>query len=436
MRNINFAEFKGVSIDSRDIPEAYIFCALKGEHTDGHRFVKKALKNGALAALVDENYAETADGSEALIIVNDTYRGLIDMATIYASSLTLPILAITGSAGKTSTRSLIAHILRQKMQISETPKNFNNHIGLPISVLQMSEKDNFAILEMGTSSMGEIRDLCKIVKPDYGMITSIAHAHIGGFKSIDNVQKAKYELLDAVDDNGILFINNDDPRIAAYPLDKRRRVTYAIENQADIKFDIIGIDNMGKYTLGVNEEQLQLQSSGRGAAINAVAAYAFATTIGLDESETISAIKSFEPTKGRGKIEKWNGIVLIDDTYNANPFSTNNAIHALKAMDSTGQKHMVFGDMLEMGPEAISSHVEIGHECVKAGITYLYCLGADSINTVETAIKDGIHYAEHFENKMDIAQAVKSHIKPGDIILFKGSRGVAIEKVISLIKDM
>ena len=437
LRNVGITDFSGVSIDSREIPEGFIFCALKGEHTDGHSYVSQALKAGAKAALVNKNYAMTAGRDEALIIVDDTYKGLIDMATLFTTTLSYPILAITGSAGKTSTRSLIAYVLRQqKMKISETPKNFNNHIGLPISVLQMNERDEIAILEMGTSGMGEIRDLCKIAIPDYGIITSIAHAHIGGFGSIENVQKAKYELFDAVKENGILFINNDDPRVAAYPIDKRRRISYGIENKADFKFKIIDIDDMGKYTLGLNDKRIKLLSSGRGAAINAAAAYSFATTIGLDERETITAIEHFEPAEGRGKIEKWNGIVLIDDTYNANPFSVKNAIQALKNMRCSGKKHMVFGDMLEMGPEAVSSHVDIGHECLKAGISHLYCLGVDSKHTVKAAKKDGLVFAEHFDEKKDLSEALLAKIEPGDIVLFKGSRGIAVEKLITLIKGM
>ncbi len=437
LRNIGFAEFSGVSIDSRNIPEGYIFCALKGEHTDGHSYVAQALTNGAKAALVDKNYAMTAGGDEALIIVDETYQGLVDMATIYAHAISVPILAITGSAGKTSTRSLIAHVLRHHgMMVRETPKNFNNHIGLPISVLQIHERDEIAILEMGTSGIGEIRNLCEIAVPDYGIITSIAHAHIGGFGSIDNVQIAKYELLDAVKENGILFINNDDPRVAAYPKDERKRITYAINNEADVKFDVIDIDNMGKHTLGLDDTHMKLQSSGRGAAINAVVAYAFASTIGLDERETITAIESFEPARGRGKIENWKGIILIDDTYNANPFSVKNAIHALEKMDADGKKLMVFGDMLEMGPEAKSSHVEIGRECVKAGISHLYCLGNDSVHTVNTAKYEGIPFAKHFLEKKELASTLMDHVEPGDIVLFKGSRGIATEEIITLIKDM
>jgi UDP-N-acetylmuramoyl-tripeptide--D-alanyl-D-alanine ligase len=436
LRNITFAEFSGVSIDSRHIDAGNIFCALKGEHSDGHRFVEKALASGALAAMVTTEYAAHNGSDQALIIVDDTYQGLIDMATRYAEQLTIPILAITGSVGKTSTRGLISHILREKMTVAETPKNFNNHIGLPISVLRIHERDEIAVLEMGTSGMGEIRELCKIVVPSYGIITSIAHAHIGGLGSIENVQKAKYELFDSVKDDGILFINNDDPRVAAYPKDSRKRVTYGLENHADIKLEILDIDALGCYTLGYDQSSIHLNTIGKGAAINAVAAFAFTKTIGLDERETIAAIESFEPIKGRSKLEKWNGIILIDDSYNANPYSVKNAIHALKNMKNNGKKIMVFGDMLEMGVEAIASHEEIGRIAVESGISHLFCIGDDSLNTVRTAKESSIRFAEHYYSKKELAADLMTVAKPGDIILFKASRGIAIEEVISLIKDM
>jgi UDP-N-acetylmuramoyl-tripeptide--D-alanyl-D-alanine ligase len=436
LRNVNAAEFKGISIDSRNIPEAYIFCALKGEHTDGHRFVSKALENGAVAALVNKEYAAQMVESESLIIVEDTYQGLVDMASLYVKELSMPILAITGSVGKTSTRRLISHILRTKMTVAETPKNYNNHIGLPISILQMSGNEDIAVLEMGTSAIGEIRDLCKIAPPDFGMITFIAHAHIGGFGSIDNVQKAKYELLDAVKSDGLLFINNDDPRISNYPQDERKRITYGLENPANIRMNIHDIDNNGCYRLSIGDIKIQLKSSGKGAALNAVAAYAFTLTLGMDSKEIITAIESYEPSSGRGKMEVWNGITLIDDTYNANPFSVKNAIDALHAMNSERNKLMVFGDMLEMGVEAKSSHEAIGTAVTEAGISHLFCYGRDSQFTVSTAKTSGIAFAEHFKTKIELAESLFSAIKPGDIVLFKGSRGTAIEEVISLIKDM
>ena len=436
LHHVTAAEFKGVSIDSRNIPEGYLFCALKGEHTDGHRFVSQALQNGAVAALVNKEYAVNAAQDESLIIVEDTYQGLVDMARLYAKTLSMPILAITGSAGKTSTRRLISHILRSSMTVAETPKNFNNHIGLPISILQMSGDEDIAVLEMGTSAIGEIRDLCKIAAPDFGMITSIAHAHIGGFGSIDNVQKAKYELLDAVKSTGTLFINQDDPRVANYPRDERKRITYGLENPADIKLTIHNIDKNGCYGLSIDNKIIQLKSSGKGAALNAVAAYAFTLTLGLNEKDIITAIESYEPSAGRGKMEVWKGITLIDDTYNANPFSVKNAIDALHAMKTERNKLMVFGDMLEMGVEAQSSHEAIGVAAAKAGISHLFCYGRDSQYTVTAAKASGLAFAKHFETKKDLAESLLSAIKPGDIVLFKGSRGVAIEDIISTIKDM
>ncbi len=436
LRNVAAAEIRGVSIDSRNIPHGYMFCALKGENTDGHRFVAQALENGALAALVEKEYAKTAPINEPLIIVENTYQGLVDMASLYAGELKIPILAITGSAGKTSTRKLISHILRKKMLVAETPKNFNNHIGLPITVLQMSGNEDIAILEMGTSSIGEINKLCKITPPDFGLITSIAHAHIGGFGSVDNVQIAKHELFDAVKENGVLFINNDDPRVSMYPLDDRKRITYGLENPADVRMEVHHIDDHGCYVLSIDNKKIHLKSSGKGAALNAVAAYAFCHSLGLTSTDIIEAIESYEAGAGRGKMETWNDMILIDDTYNANPFSVKNALDALYAMKSERNKLMVFGDMLEMGVEARSSHETIGREAVDAGVSYLFCYGNDSKFTVTAAKKRGIAFAKHFDTKKELAESLNFASKPGDIILFKGSRGVAIEDIISLLKDM
>jgi len=436
LRNIEAKAFSGVSIDSRNIPAGHIFCALKGEHTDGHRFVSQALKNGAVAALVDKEYARHTHNKEALIIAEDTYQGLVDMASLYAKEMNMPVLAITGSAGKTSTRRLISHILKTSKSVAETPRNFNNHIGLPITILGMTGKEDIAVIEMGTSAIGEIRDLCKIISPDYGMITSIAHAHIGGFGSVDNVQIAKYELFDAVKKDGVLFINQDDPRVAAYPKDNRKRITYGLEHEADIKLNIENIDDQGRFVLSIGDKKIHLKSNGKGAALNAVAAYAFALTLGMKTSEIITGIESYEPSAGRGKTETWKGITFIDDTYNANPFSVRNAIEALKAMRTESKKLMVFGDMLEMGVEARSSHENMGRLIADAGISHLFCYGEDSRYTVESAKAGGIVFSEHYETKKDLAEALHSVLKPGDIVLFKGSRGVAIEDIISLIKDM
>ena len=436
LRNIDISSFNGVSIDSRHIPGGHIFCALKGEHSDGHLYVFAALKNGATAALVNREYALTASPDEPLIIVEDTYKGLRDMAALYAKTFTMPVIAITGSAGKTSTRRLLSHVLRPHMRVAETLKNYNNHIGLPLSILQMTGDEDIAILEMGTASIGEIRDLCGIIQPHYGLITTIANAHMGGFGSIENVQKAKYELFDAVNRSGILFINQNDPRIAAYPQDMHKRVLYALENTADITLKIQSVDAEGCYILSTDGTPIHLQSIGKGAAMNATAVYAIAQTLGLEKDSIISQIETFQATAGRGKIEHWHDITFIDDTYNANPLSVKNAIDALKVMESSGRKIMVFADMLEMGIEAQSSHEDIAYAVADSDISHLLCYGKDSIYTVNKARELAVPSAQHFQNKNEVAKSLLSIIKPGDIVLFKGSRGMAVEDIISLIKDV
>ncbi len=436
LRNIDISSFNGVSIDSRHIPQGHIFCALKGEHSDGHLYVFTALKNGAKAALVSREYALTAPPEEPLIIVDETYKGLRDMAALYAGTFSMPVIAITGSAGKTSTRRLLSHVLRPYMRVAETLKNYNNHIGLPLSILQMTGDEDIAILEMGTSGPGEIRDLCEIVQPHYGLITIIANAHIGGFGSIKNVQKAKYELFNAVDREGTLFINQDDPRIAAYPQDARKRVLYALENTADITLKIQSVDSRGRYILSADGTSIHLQSIGKGSAMNATAVYAIARTLGLEKNDIIEQIETFQVTAGRGKIEHWHDITIIDDTYNANPLSVKNAIGALKAMRSSGRKIMVFADMLEMGVEAQSSHEDIACAVADSDISHLLCYGRDSIYTVDKARKLAVPSAQHFQNKNEVAESLLSIIKSGDIVLFKGSRGMAVEDIISLIKDV
>lgn len=436
LRNIRFDFFRGVSIDSRNIPEAYIFCALKGEHTDGHRFVKDALKNGALAAVVNSGYAKTAAPDEALIVVDDTFRGLKDMAAIYARSLHVPIFAITGSAGKTSTRRLLTEVLRSQMIVAESPKNFNNHIGLPLAVLQIKGDEDIAVLEMGTSGPGEIRELCSIVPPDLGLITVIAHAHIGGLGSIENVQKAKYELFDSVKEDGTLFINLDDPRIAAYPEDKRKRVSFSLEKAADFTLPVRSVDENGRYVLSAEGADLHLRSMGKGAAYNAAAVYAAARTLGMKRDSIISQVENFRASAGRGHTETWHGVRIIDDTYNANPLSVRNAIDALRSLRSPGKKIMVFGDMLEMGPESRSSHETVAGELAGSGVGYLLCYGKESHYTAKKAKEIGFPFAKHYRNKKDLAADLAGIVKPGDVILFKGSRGVAIEDIISLFKEI
>lgn len=437
LQNIGFAEFPSVSIDTRTLKAGEVFCALPGERFDGHRFVKIALKKGAAAAIVSERYAETAGSDEALIIVQDTLKGLQEMARIYAESLNIPKLAITGSAGKTSTRRLLKYVLSSQMKVAESPGNFNNHIGLPLAVLRIRGNEDIAILEMGTSHIGEISDLCKIARPDYGLITSIGHTHIGGLGSIENVQKAKFELFDSVKRGGTIFINQNDTRIRNYQNGmKHKRIRYGVDCPAHFNAKLLAPDDLGCYGLSIEGLSIRLKAPGPGAATNAMAVYTVARTLGMERKKAAEEIASFVPEPGRGYIEHWNNLILIDDSYNANPLSVKNALETLKNIRCSGRKVMVFADMLEMGKESERSHMAVADQAKNAGVKFLFTYGDESLFTVMRAMQIGIDYALHCKDKYDLAERLKIMTKAGDVILFKASRGMAVEEVIQIMKGL
>ncbi|MDD3965809.1 MAG: UDP-N-acetylmuramoyl-tripeptide--D-alanyl-D-alanine ligase [Candidatus Neomarinimicrobiota bacterium] len=437
LRNIEFAEFRGVSIDTRSIKKGEIFCALPGSRFDGHRFVKIALQYGAAAAMVSREYAATAAADEALIIVEDTLFGLQDLARLYIRSLKIPVFALTGSAGKTSTRRLLKHILSTSMKVAETPGNFNNRIGLPLSILGIRGDEDLVLLEMGTSHPGEIRDLCSIVTPDYGLITSIGHAHMGGFITIESVQKAKFELFESVRKGGTLFINQNDPRVRNFPDSVRHnRIRYGINCPAHFNAKLQSLDEHACHTLKIEENLIRLKTPGPGAAQNAVAAYAVCRTLGLPAAAILPQIESFRPEAGRGKMENWEGITLIDDSYNANPVSVKNALNTLKNIRCDGRKILVFADMLEMGEESRSSHSRVAEEALESGVQHLFCYGKESLFTLLRARQLNFTFAHYYEDKRVLAEDLKFLSRPDDVILFKASRGMAVEEIIQIMKGL
>lgn len=434
--NINFENFYSVSINSREIKKGNIFCALHGENTNGHNYIKSAIENGALAAIAEKKEInENTDlKNYPLIIVDDSLEALQKAATNYGKIIKAKIFTITGSAGKTTTRNLISKVLGSSFSVTHSIKNYNNHIGLPLSILQINEKDDFAIIEMGANHVGEIAALCKIIKPNYGLITSISEAHIEGFGSIENVQKAKFELFDSVDNNGIIFINNDDLRIREYKNNNLKKITYSIKSNADYELKIIDYDQFGRYTLEYMGKNIKLNSIGYGAAQNAAAALTVGKTLGLSTDTIIEQIENYDTPQGRGNILKLNDYFIINDTYNANPLSINLAIRSLNEMDSKGKIIMVLGDMLEMGNLSESSHKNIGTQIARSKIDYLFCYGDETINTIDSARKYDMMNAIHFDDKKSLAKTLISLAKPNDIIYIKGSRGLKMETIIEELK--
>ncbi|HBY18663.1 MAG: UDP-N-acetylmuramoylalanyl-D-glutamyl-2,6-diaminopimelate/D-alanyl-D-alanyl ligase [Marinimicrobia bacterium 46_43] len=433
LQRISAEKFTRLSIDTREINPGDLFCALKGEKTDGHEFVDEAISKGAVAAMVTEEAVrqKPALKKHPLIICSDTYQGLQDLAQVYASRIKTKIIAVTGSAGKTSTRQLIAHVLSGTYSVSQSRRNFNNEIGLPISVLDIHPESDYAILEIGAGHVGDISKLCGIIRPDFALITSISEAHIEGFGTLKNVQKGKFELFDNTREDGTLFINLDDPLIAQYPDTGKKRITYSMKRNAAVTLQIFDIDSLGRYILDFQGTQIHLRSLGFGAAQNALAACAVAQTLNVPIAQIKWKLEEFEPPAGRGNIINQGGITLIDDTYNANPLSVSLAIKTMHEMKPRGKRIFVLGDMLEMGNLSRLSHENIGAQIASSQIDYLFCYGPETLQTVKTARLMDMANAIHFDTLESLIITLKTLQKEGDIIYVKGSRGMAMERVVN-----
>jgi UDP-N-acetylmuramoyl-tripeptide--D-alanyl-D-alanine ligase len=433
LHKIKADSFDRVSIDTRKIRQGDLFCALEGEQTDGHKFVSEAISNGAVAALVSKDKLDANPDlkNHPLIICPDSLTGLQELAKIHASHIKAKIIAITGSAGKTSTRQLIAHVLAGTFNVSQSRKNFNNEIGLPISVLDIRQDSEFAVIEMGASKQGDIAALCKIIRPDYSLITSISEAHIEGFGSLRNVQKGKFELFDHTKPDGTLFINQDDALVAEYSDNNHQRVTYSLKNPASITMTIFDIDSVGRYILEHNGNHIYLRSLGFGAAQNALAACSVAVTLNVPANQIKRRLEEFEPPAGRGNIINQDGVTIVNDTYNANPLSVSMAIRTLNEMKPGGKRIFILGDMLEMGELSRPSHENIGVQIASSRIDYLFCYGPETLNTVRMARTLDMTNAIHFDSLQALNNTLKSLQKEGDIIYVKGSRGMAMERVVN-----
>jgi len=433
LHNVKTDSFDRVSIDTREINQGDLFCALKGEQTDGHEFIAEAISKGAKAALISEDKLNKNPNLRKypLIICPDSLKGLRELAKIQALQLKTKIIAITGSAGKTSTRQLTAHILSGSYNVSQSRKNFNNEIGLPISILDIRQDSEYAVLEMGASRQGDIADLCRIVQPDYALITSISEAHIEGFGSLQNVQKGKFELFNHTKEDGIIFINQDDPLIAEYPEKKFHRITYSLKRPAAVTMTIFDIDSVGRYILDYKGTRIYLRSLGFGAAQNALAACAIAVTLNVPANQIKRRLEEFEPPAGRGNIINQDGVTIINDTYNANPLSVSIAIRILNEMKPGGKRILILGDMLEMGELSRLSHENIGAQIASSRIDYLFCYGPETLNTIRMARTLDMTNAIHFDSIQALNATLKSIQKEGDIIYVKGSRGMAMERVVN-----
>ena len=418
-----FLQAKSVSTDTRTLPSGTLFFALKGDRFNANTFAHKALDSGASYCVIDE-VQEFND--ERFILVDDVLQTLQDLANYHRNYLNIPIVALTGSNGKTTTKELIYSVLKQRYNTQATLGNLNNHIGVPLTLLQMDESTEIGIIEMGANHIGEIAQLCKIASPDLGYITNFGKAHLEGFGSEEGVVEGKSELYNYLKQKqGLIFLNVDDEKqvkqVGDYQIVKTFSCTktsdYSISLQKETPF--LGIE--------ANNTLIHTQLLGRYNFTNTAAAIAIGLHFDVDLKSIKKGIESYVPKNNRSQIIKQNSNTIILDAYNANPSSVEAALQNLKMMEGI-QKIVILGDMFELGEQSYAEHQSVIDLAKSLDFSKLYLVGN--------------HFFEHSQNYPeimffkaleDIQQYLESHPIEEAMILIKGSRGMALEHILDLV---
>ena len=414
----------GISLDSRNIKKNDLFVALDGEKVDGNNFINQAIDSGCSAVLSSKRNLNHLDIPH--IIIKNPKEIIGKIAKKWREKFKIDIVGITGSNGKTTTKDLLVHIFSTQKNVHGTIGNYNTDLGLPLTLLQLHKTHSISFLEMGANKIGDISYLCKLSKPNIGIITNISYAHLSTFGSLDNIIKAKFELFEYIAKSGMIFLNNDDKNINT-KIKTLNKTTFGFNQNSDYKYEKI-INDKGEITLKVKKQIIKTFFNNPILIKNILAAITIASSLGISWYNIKKSILSFKQPEGRCSTYYKNGITIIDDTYNANLSSTLGALLFLSNLKSEGKKIMVFGDMLELGTKSKNHHIEVGKQISNSNINHLVTLGDQSKITFKNS--SGIE-KYHFENKNQLIEHLKKNIQKGDAVLFKASRGMSFDLLIN-----
>jgi UDP-N-acetylmuramoyl-tripeptide--D-alanyl-D-alanine ligase len=419
--------FHGVSTDSRTLKPGNLFIALTGENFDGHKFLEQAAHNGAVAAIV--NRALPVNLPQ--IVVTDTLDAMGKLSAHWRNTFTIPLVGITGSNGKTTLKNMMASILRvasdlQIEKVLATEGNLNNAIGVPLTLFRLNSQHLFGVIEMGMNHFGEIAYLTQLTKPAVAVITNAAEAHLEGLKNVAGVAKAKGEIFQGLNADGIAVLNADDPHFSYWKdlIKKRKHLSFGLKNSADVSANIH--DEYQNFITPIGNFDIRLPLLGDHNIMNALAATAAAIALNINLADIKNGLETMTAPPGRmHQYFHASGARIIDDTYNANPFSLQAAVNTLAT--SKGIKIIILGDMKELGSDAKSMHYASGERMREANIDYLFTLGELSAATSEAFGKN----ARHFTDKQVLIEALLPYLKPDTHILVKGSRSMKMENIIT-----
>jgi len=417
------APITGISTDSRECITGDLYLALKGDQADGHEFIQQAHDNGAVAAICEQDIIVSKDMDN--FIVKDSLQFLGEIAREWRRQFHIPVIGITGSNGKTSTKELLKHIFSKSETVHATGGNFNTSIGLPLTLLQLSTYHTLSIIEMGANRPGDIAYLCKIAEPTHGLITNVAPAHLEGFGSIEEVAITKGALFQHLN-NGISFVNMADEYIRNMSTNGKS-ITFGLTPDCDFPADIHH-EKDGSISVTIDAEEIRTGSHNLSYVKNVIAASSIAKHLGIAWDIFKEQIRSFKGLKGRCEVKQLDDITVIDDSYNANLASTLAAIDYLKAFSGNGRRILIFGDMFELGDRSTEHHRQVGQHCNQSELDAVFSTGKETTSTDKALNGSIIH--KHFDSKLELLAHVKEWIQSGDKVLVKGSRGMAMETII------
>lgn len=439
-------QFTDIVTDTRKIVPGALFVALKGERFNGEDFAAQAIEQGAAGVLVGSQFQQTDDEFGATVIkaVTDTQLAYQQLAAFWRRRFDIPVIAITGSNGKTTTKDMTAAVLSARFPVLKTQGNFNNEIGMPYTLLQLNDMHRAAVVEIGMRGLGQIASLAPFAAPEIGIVTNVGETHIELLGSIENIAKAKAELVEAIPAGGTVILNNDNPYTAAMK-DKAREgvrvVTFGIDEDADIKAAAL-ISHDGKTFFqcrvgrGGEQKQLSIPMLGRHNVSNALAAVAAGYVLGLTVEQIAQGLEDLEMTGMRFECRRVGAYNIINDAYNASPMSMEASLSTLKELTTDKGKRSlaVLGDMLELGHMAVPAHQKVGQQAAAAGVCGLITLGEMGREIAKGAKEAGLDAVYSFDTHEEAAAKLRELLQPEDTILFKGSRGMKMETIIDLLQ--
>lgn len=437
--SIDSLDYTNVSIDSRSLEAGQFFIPLKGDNTDGHKFILNALEMGASGVVVErewyrENQSLPLSPNQTLLSVDNPLKFLQKLSAWHRRQYDFPLIGLTGSNGKTTCRRMIHQILSNDYHVLSNAGNQNNHIGVPLTLLKTNIEHNIGTVELGANHPGEIAFLCELVKPTAGIITNIGKGHLGYFGNLTEVYREKTMLYNSLPSGSPIFVNMDDPYLKDYVRDDLSKIRVGISKEGHVCGAIISADRWGAVKFDVNDSfQVQLKIPGKHHFYNALLAAAVGIYYGISTEKIKSSLEDFLPESQRMEISESDGLIIINDAYNANPDSTKAAIDYLLTLPvNDNKKILVLGDMLEMGEFGEQEHRDIGKYIDGNKIDFVFLYGP-----LSKYVQQGINESNSntvasfwYDSHERIAKHLNEMINPGDILLIKGSRGMKMEKVL------